>query len=57
LRRELDELPALLAYQLSLPKPPAPPNFDVAAAARGELVFNGAGRCSRCHIPPTYTEF
>ena len=51
------ELPALLAYQLSLRTPPPPPNsFNPAAAARGETVFNGAGRCSSCHIPPTYTD-
>jgi mono/diheme cytochrome c family protein len=50
------KLPALLAYQLSLLKPPAPPNFDVAAAARGQAVFNGVGRCGSCHIPPTYTD-
>lgn len=50
-------LPALLAYQLSL-RTPAPPagSFDSAAAARGEAVFNGAGRCASCHIPPTYTD-
>jgi hypothetical protein len=51
------KLPALLEYQLSLTKP-APPagSFDAAAAARGQAVFNGAGRCSSCHIPPTYTD-
>ena len=51
------KLPALLAYQLSL-NAPAPPagSFDGAAAARGQGVFNGAGRCSTCHIPPTYTD-
>jgi len=51
------ELPALLAYQLSLRTPPPPPNsFNPAAAARGGTVFNGAGRCSSCHIPPTYAD-
>ena len=50
-------LPALLAYQLSLKTPPPPANsFDTTAAARGEAVFNGAGKCSSCHIPPTYTD-
>lgn len=50
-------LPALLAYQLSLqtPSPPAG-SFDRTAAARGETVFNGAGKCSGCHIPPTFTD-
>jgi hypothetical protein len=55
------KLPALLAYQLSLAAPPAPAgSFDEAAAARGKEVFNdstlGLGRCSRCHIAPTYTD-
>jgi hypothetical protein len=44
-------------YQLSLP-PPTPPasSFDAAAAARGEQVFNGQGRCADCHMPPLYTD-
>jgi hypothetical protein len=51
------KLPALLAYQLSLTTPPPPPrSFNRRAAARGEIVFNGAGKCSGCHIPPTYTD-
>lgn len=51
------QLPALLAYQLSLRTPPPPANsFDTIAAARGETVFNGAGKCGSCHIPPTYTD-
>ena len=59
--RVTPKLPALLAYQLSLRAPAPPPNsFDAAAAARGKEVFNdatlGAGRCSRCHIAPTYTD-
>jgi mono/diheme cytochrome c family protein len=50
-------LPALLAYQLSLPAlPPPAGSFDAAAAARGQAVFTGAGRCATCHIPPTYTD-
>ena len=55
--RVTPKLPALLAYQLSLvaPSPPAA-SFDAAAAARGQAVFNGDGRCSGCHIPPTYTD-
>lgn len=50
-------LPALLDYQLSLIKP-APPagTFDAAAAARGQVVFNGAGRCASCHQGALYTE-
>jgi mono/diheme cytochrome c family protein len=51
------KLPALLAYQLSLTAPPPPPgSFNPSAAARGADVFNGAGRCATCHIPPTHTD-
>ena len=51
------KLPALLAYQLSLRAPKAPArSFNVKAAHRGEDVFNGVGRCSQCHIAPTYTD-
>jgi hypothetical protein len=51
------KLPALLAYQLSLEAPPPPAgSFDEAAAARGREIFNGVGRCSTCHIGPTYTD-
>jgi hypothetical protein len=44
-------------YQLAI-KAPAPPagSFDPAAAARGEVIFNGKGTCARCHVPPLYTE-
>jgi len=47
----------LRAYQLSLEKP-APPSgsFDAAAAERGRLVFNGAGRCSTCHVGTMFTD-
>ena len=51
------KLPALQAYQLSLaaPKPPAG-SFDTAAAARGKIVFAGAGQCSSCHSGATLTD-
>jgi len=50
-------LPALLAYQLSLPAPPPPPgSFDQAAATRGQVLFNGRARCGTCHIAPTYPD-
>jgi mono/diheme cytochrome c family protein len=51
------KLPALQAYQLSLaaPLPPAG-SFDAAAAARGQIVFNGAGTCSTCHSGPLLTD-
>jgi hypothetical protein len=50
-------LGALQYYQLSL-KPPAPPSssYDHAAARRGEVIFDGKGKCSSCHVPPTYSE-
>lgn len=51
------KLPALQAYQLSLLAPPPPPgSFDPAAAARGKLVFAGAGRCISCHAGPLKTD-
>jgi mono/diheme cytochrome c family protein len=51
------KLPALQAYQLSLPAPAPPPgSFDEAAAARGQAVFEGAGQCSRCHSGPQFTD-
>jgi mono/diheme cytochrome c family protein len=51
------KLPALRKYQFELKTPPPPRrSFDVAAAARGKLVFGGAGKCATCHIPPVYTD-
>ncbi len=51
------KLPALQFYQLGIPAPKPPANsFDARAAQRGESVFNGAARCSTCHVPPLYTE-
>ena len=51
------KLPALLAYQLSLPAPPPPAgSFNAAAAARGQAVFNNIAGCGSCHIAPTYTD-
>jgi mono/diheme cytochrome c family protein len=51
------QLAALHFYQLAL-KAPAPPqgSFNQEAAQRGQMVFNGAGKCSGCHVPPLYTE-
>lgn len=46
------KLPALREYQHSIDTPPpATGSFDAAAAERGRGVFDGAGRCSTCHIP------
>ncbi len=51
------KLPALQAYQLSLEAPPAPAgSFDTAAAARGQIVFNGAGTCATCHSGARMTD-
>jgi mono/diheme cytochrome c family protein len=51
------KLPALLAYQLSLVKPPPPPNsFDPVAAARGRAVFEGPAGCASCHRGSTFTD-
>jgi hypothetical protein len=51
------KLPALHFYQLAIPAPRPPAgSFDAAAAARGEIVFNGKGQCATCHVPPLFTE-
>jgi len=51
------KLAALHFYQLSIPAPKPPAgSFDQAAAGRGEAVFNGAAKCSTCHVPPLFTE-
>lgn len=51
------KLPALLAYQLSLQKPPPPAgSFDAAAAELGRRVFNGRGRCAECHVGSTFSD-
>lgn len=51
------KLPALQAYQLSLPSP-APPagSFDAAAAQRGKALFNGVAGCAACHSGPQFTD-
>lgn len=51
------KLPALQAYQLSLKAPAAPAgSFDATAAARGKLVFEGAGKCASCHTGALFTD-
>jgi cytochrome c5 len=48
---------ALQAYQLSIAAPPAPAgSFDTAAAARGQAIFVGAGKCVTCHSGPEFTD-
>ena len=55
--RVSSKLPALQAYQLSLPAPPAPAgSFDAAAAERGKAVFEGEGQCATCHSGPRFTD-
>lgn len=51
------KLAALQFYQLALttPKPPAN-SFNARAAAQGKTIFNGKAQCSRCHVPPIFTE-
>ncbi|HET7527401.1 MAG TPA: c-type cytochrome [Burkholderiaceae bacterium] len=52
-----DKLPALQAYQLSLPAPMPPAgSFDATAAARGKTVFDGPGQCAGCHSGALYTD-
>ena len=49
------KLPALRAYQHSLPAPPPPAgSFDAAIAARGRTVF--ARTCASCHIGGSGTD-
>jgi mono/diheme cytochrome c family protein len=51
------KLGPLRRYQFSLEKPvPEEGSFDAGAAARGEKVFHGAGKCATCHVPPLYTD-
>ena len=56
---------AMAEFQELLDFPPAPKldvfgHLDPAKATeeelRGELVFNGKGRCATCHVPPYYTD-
>jgi hypothetical protein len=51
------KLAGLHEYQLSLPAPQPPAgSFNSAAAARGQVLFNQKAKCTRCHVPPLYTE-
>ena len=50
-------LASLHFYQLAIPAPQPPAgSFDGEAAERGKQVFNGAGKCANCHVPPLFTE-
>ena len=49
------KLPALRAYQHSLPSPPPPAgSFDAAGAQRGRMVFDRS--CASCHVGGTGTD-
>ena len=51
------KLASLHFYQLAIPSPQPPAgSFDGEAAERGKQVFNGAGKCANCHVPPLFTE-
>jgi hypothetical protein len=51
------KLAALQFYQLAIPAPTPPKgSFDAAAAAKGQTVFDGQGKCATCHVPPLFTE-
>jgi hypothetical protein len=51
------KLAALQYYQLSIPAPTPPAgSFDVAAAERGKVLFEGKAGCATCHVPPLFSE-
>jgi len=51
------KMPAMQAYQLSLAAPAAPAgSFDATAAARGQAVFAGQGKCATCHTGAEFTD-
>jgi hypothetical protein len=51
------KLAALHFYQLGIPAPKPPASsFNAEAAESGKEVFNGAGKCAGCHVPPLFTE-
>ncbi len=50
--RVTSKLAALQFYQLAIPAPTSPKgSFDAIAAKRDEALFNGAAKCSACHVP------
>lgn len=51
------KLAPLHVYQLAIPAPQPPAgSFDATAASRGQTLFNAKAQCSRCHVPPLFTE-
>lgn len=55
--RVTSKLPALHLYQLSIQAPKSPKGLTGKhAVKRGKKLFNEKAQCSRCHVPPLYTE-
>jgi mono/diheme cytochrome c family protein len=51
------KLGSLHFFQLAIPAPKPPQgSFNAEAAERGKQVFNDAGKCASCHVPPLFTE-
>jgi hypothetical protein len=51
------KLPALHAYQLSLPAPKPPRDtYNPNRAEFGRTLFNGKAQCATCHVPPLFSE-
>jgi len=50
------KLAALHFYQHAIPAPTPPANGIHMRRPLGEALFNGKARCSKCHVPPLYTE-
>jgi len=50
------KLAALHAYQLAIPAPKPDKSASTASATRGGTLFTGKAQCSRCHVPPLFTE-
>jgi hypothetical protein len=50
------KLAALHVYQLAIPAPSQGIGAFNFAARRGQDLFNGKAQCSRCHVPPLFTE-
>jgi len=50
-------LAALHVYQLAIPAPKAETNIlNYWSVQDGATLFTGKAQCSRCHVPPLYTE-
>ena len=51
------KLPALRAYQHSIPAPKPPAHsYNHAAAERGRKIFNNKAECGSCHAAPLYAD-